>query len=308
MIVRDDARRVKKSSPARRRRKTAPRQRPNKAARLDYIHHPSFSLPGTDERLWGPGRRRISVPPYALVAVVGDEPSGRPAERSPLSREDERTLFLRLNYAKYRLNRLLDGRDTCPPAQRKQGVALWRKRIDQVRETLVNANLPLVPKMVRYRSAGLVDFEDLLAEGYMAVLRSIDKFDVSRGYKFSTYACRSILAACHRATGKARTVSKHFVDFLDPDFGQTDAGERRDTEQRELAVDALQHVLRDNEAALSEVEARVVRERYFQNPGRRRPSLATVGQRIGLSNERVRQIERSALSRIGQAFENHWAA
>jgi DNA-directed RNA polymerase specialized sigma subunit len=49
--------------------------------------------------------------------------------------------------------------------------------------------------MAKRTRLGDVDFAEIVSEGNMALMRAVDKFNVDKGFKFSTYACRAILKA-----------------------------------------------------------------------------------------------------------------
>ncbi|HUS92794.1 MAG TPA: sigma-70 family RNA polymerase sigma factor [Phycisphaerae bacterium] len=272
------------------------------AAAMHYVYHSSFSSARTEKELWGPDRPEIHVPLYRL------EPEElslgtRSARPGPLSREQEKALFLRYNYAKYRMQKLLRHRPAGASTDWYADYALWRRRAESIRESLVHANLPLVPAMARRMMNGEVELSELLSEGYMAVLRCIGKFDVSRGFKFSTYACRAILACFHRAWKKGQTRRLHTPMYFSPDMERSDYNEVRRNRQREHAIESVQWVLRENMAGLNETERKVLRQRFPLLATRRRKTLWQVGQSLGLSNERVRQIERRSLEKLRAAIE-----
>ncbi|MBS3735133.1 MAG: sigma-70 family RNA polymerase sigma factor [Phycisphaerae bacterium] len=274
---------------------------------VDYVYHPSFSLPAAERKFWGDERTDIPVPRYNLLPEVAEEMPHAPPARSTLAPDEEKELFLRYNYAKYRLRKLLDASARATSARRRQ-VALWERRARTTRSQIVHANLPLVPSMAKRSRAGEVEFTELISEGYMAVLRSVEKFDVSRGFKFSTYACRAILSSFHRLASKTQTKRKRINAQYDPNMEESDYNERRHAEQRGDAIETVREALRRNAADLTPVERTVI-EKRFPVLGRGAPqTLRQVGRSVGLSNERVRQIERQSLTKIRDAIEEHFAA
>jgi len=271
-----------------------------KPAVIHYIDHPSFSLPQTRQTLWGPRRDEIDVRPYRLLPEVVQGCADQRHPRTSLTREQERTLFLRYNFAKYRLNELVRKRSS---RRRVRAEALWRRRAIHVREKIVHANLPLVPAMVKRKRVEGVEFADKVSEGYMAVLRCVERFDVSRGYKFSTYACRAILAALARLGTKAQTYRRYVPIYFEPAYEQDDYTERRGEEERADAVECVRHVLRNNDAGLNEAQEEVIRKRYPMGTLVRPQPLWKIGRTLGVSTERARQIEKKALSKLGEALD-----
>lgn len=103
--------------------------------------------------------------------------------------------------------RKLDSRDLL---SREQEVELAKRRDTGDREALgelVVANLKLVVKFAKAFNGRGLDFEDLIQEGNLGLLRAAQLFDPSRGTRFSTYASRWILQFLSRAVdNKARSV------------------------------------------------------------------------------------------------------
>ncbi len=93
-------------------------------------------------------------------------------------------------------------------AEEEQRMALRIKAGDQhIREQFIQANLKLVVSIAkRYQGRGLA-LEDLIQEGNIGLMRAVEKFDATKGYKFSTYATWWIRQAISRAIAdQGRTI------------------------------------------------------------------------------------------------------
>ena len=223
------------------------------------------------------------------------------------------------------------------------------------RDHLILANTRLVISVAkRYQGRG-VPFHDLIQEGNLGLMRAVDKFDPSRGYKFSTYATWWIRQAVTRALsdqGRIIRLPVHMVEsirklnrtayLMEQDCGrppspeeiademelkprrvrwmlkvarrplslQKPVGEEKDSELGSFIEDeetppppevAEQTLLRATLerllSTLSPREERILRLRFGLQDGQIY-TLEEVGERFGLTRERIRQIEKQALRRL----------
>lgn len=85
------------------------------------------------------------------------------------------------------------------------------------RRELINCNLKLVVNIAKHYSGYALSLMDLIAEGNIGLMRAIDKFDIRRGFRFSTYAAWWIRQAITRAIidqGKTIRIPVYMSEFI----------------------------------------------------------------------------------------------
>src|SRR5690606_23359265 len=158
------------------------------------IHHPSFDDPQAAAEILGPmppseTKQRAMRPPARLppyLASLYDVPL--------LTREQEVHLFRKFNFLKYQASKL---REKLVPSQAKSSLM---DRIEQlydqaveVKNQIVQANLRLVVSIAKRHVTQSDELFGLISDGNMSLIRAVEKFDFSRGNKFSTYASWAIM-------------------------------------------------------------------------------------------------------------------
>jgi RNA polymerase sigma factor (sigma-70 family) len=171
-----------------------------------------------------------------------------------LTKEDEADLAKRYQ-AGLAADEMLKDKDTKPTLSKAK---LNRIKADGERskERMVQANLRLVVPQARKFSGRDLDFIELIQEGNLGLLRAVEKFDHTKGYKFSTYAVWWIRQALQRGVAsKGRTirVPAHVWEL----YGKVRAAELRLRQQK--GGDPTEDELAE-EVGLSAQRVREVRE------------------------------------------------
>jgi len=275
---------------------------------LDHIPHASFARVRSQKQ---ESRITGEMPAAETSTKKSRLPSGLPPylaslyEVPLLSREQEAHLFRKMNYLKYRAARL---RSKLDPARPKRNLMDRIERLyDEAVSTknqIIRSNLRLVVSIAKRHVGPTQNFFELVSDGNMSLMRAVEKFDYSRGNKFSTYASWAIMKNFARSIPDEqrrldRFRTSHAELFASTEDERADPTEEMAAQaQREAQVERIL-------ARLDEREQRIIIRRFGLRRGQEPLTLKQVGAELGVTKERIRQIEARALTKLREAVEEN---
>ena len=268
------------------------------SARIDFVPNRSFHDPEGEPELDAPTEGNDS-------RIGGDNPpAGLPGhlarlcEARLLTAEEERSLFRRMNYLKYQADKIraeLDVDDPDPHAIERVETYLAQARM--IRDRIVESNLRLAMSVVKKFVSPQHSYDEALSEGICSLMQAVEKFDYDRGFRFSTYAYRAITRNIARKIHAHRQEAARWT--TDSEASTLDVPDERGSS---IVYEEVWHhrrgLLTDLVGRLDRRERFIIRSRYALGAHRRVRSFQDLADKLGISKERVRQLEQRAVSKL----------
>lgn len=266
---------------------------------IEFMPHSSFDDAAVIAELdhpWAP-TGGVDSPPQA-VEVHTSAYLGRLGDAALLKPAEEAALFRRMNLLKHRAARLLAEMDERRLQEsRLAHVESLLTEACAVRNHIMQANLRLVVSVAKYFSDAENPLQELVSDGNMSLLRAIEKFDFSRGFRFSTYATWALRKNFQRALGRARRERGRFL-FSDDDINNVPAAAVEVDSPAERRLHILRTLAADVIEKLDPRERSIVAARFGLGSSGETQTLSQLGLAMGISKERVRQLESRALEKL----------
>ena len=277
------------------------RSSPHESEAIAFIFNDSFPSLDFQEAMELP----VSTPLYAdrdeqefldLTSVGLSEMAALPV----LSFAGEQFLFRKMNYLKYRASilRRAEERSKKDAAGNDESEENLLASARAAREHLAECNLRLVASIARKAATAPSDFDELMSEGNVILLKAIDKFDYARGFRFSTYLTHSLVRHFHRPVAAFR---RRWIEFsAAPEIMESSFGVEVDhgTEERQESLRHVDQMIDRMDECLTPREQWVVRERFGLGEGKKSRPFREIASEVGLSKERVRHIQLTAMQKL----------
>lgn len=268
------------------------------AQTIDYMYSDEFDQSGAEKVILGPApevdksnekvRTPPGLPPY--LASLYSIPL--------LTREEEAYYFRKLNFLKYKAAQIQEKLDPNRPKARDMDQI--EKLLDEstdVKNFLIRSNLRLVVSIAKRHIRPGGNFFEMVSDGNMSLIRAIEKFDYTKGNKFSTYASWAIMKNYARSIPAEYKVLDRFRTGNDELFFQST--DERESQYREELINQKQHaVIMSILDQLDGREKDILIYRYGLNARNEPQTLEQVGDRFGVTKERIRQLESRALKKL----------
>ncbi|HEY3245162.1 MAG TPA: sigma-70 family RNA polymerase sigma factor [Phycisphaerae bacterium] len=267
-----------------------------------YIYNELFDAPNADALI-------LETPPplppeqRAAARIPRDLPAYlRALYMVPLlSPAQEVDLFRRYNYLKYKAaQRIQKLRTFVPRAEHLHDIDALRVRAEAVKNQIIRANLRLVVSIAKKHVGARPNFFEVVSDGNLSLMRAVEKFDFARGYRFSTYASWAIMKNYARTIPEQHYHVNRYVtgqeELLDaiPDH-------RSDIPSTE-SLAGVRDVLVAGLNQLTPRERSIVAQHFGLTGDGSGQTLEELGNRLGVTKERVRQIEKRAIEKLREVL------
>jgi len=269
---------------------------------LDYIYNVSFDDPAKEDEILAPmpdaakfeaQRRSMRVPKYVppeLAALY---------EWPLLTKDQEQHTFRQMNYLKHQLHQLRQRLGNDPSRARVQdfqAVDDLQEKISSVKDLLINCNMRLVVSIAKRHSAQTENIWELLSDGNMSLIRAVEKFDYSRGFKFSTYASWAIMKNFARSIPDEKHHRERYLTGHEELF-EAAPDTRSDESEIMASAEHARDMAHQFLNRLSPRDREIIRLRAGIDNSEGM-TLEEIGQRLGITKERVRQLHVRAMRQL----------
>ena len=272
---------------------------------IEFMASPEFERPDADVLILGE-QGGAAAGPLVKPKRSPTPPKGLPIYlktlyKTPLlSKDEEQALFRKYNYIKFKAAAIRDRllRTRSPKAVDMDDIERLLDEAGQAKNRIIQANLRLVVNIAKRHVGPQSNFFELISDGNMSLIRAVDKFDYTRGFKFSTYASWAIMKNFARSVPLEGVRRDRYMtgrdELLDTSHNLRFEGDEGYQEPDATVRQSIEKVLDQLEPR----EREIVSRRFGLGEMQQAETLEEVGKHFGVTKERIRQIETRALNKL----------
>ena len=253
---------------------------------IRFVYDPDFEDPQKTEEILAPLSDSNTNPRTRRCSDAKTPGVDELCRFTPLRADEERHLFRLMNYLKYRAATFEEnnGLESEESSMARRG---FLQRAVATRNQILQCNQRLAVSVAKKFVRPSLRIDELLSEANEILIKAIDCFDVSRGFRFSTYASHSMYRHLLRVARQHDRELKR-REMLGAESLVVAAG----TDQPEPPgiEPLLEH--------LTSAERQIAKLRFGLTEAGRPHSFREIGEKRGVSGERIRQIFRESLVRL----------
>jgi RNA polymerase primary sigma factor len=219
-----------------------------------------------------------------------------------LTREQEVDLFRRYNFLKHlaatERHQIRLANVSAGLLSRLEG---YLDQAEEIRKTLVEANLRLVVSVAGKHTSDRAGFLELVSKGNLALMQAVEEFDYTTGFRFGRRASLNIAKEYAKVSGRSTELTPKRVAAL--------AKFQRGLRETTADVLAIERTRRDLaqviKEELDEREQYVILHHFGLTGSsirKNKKTLGQIGEELSLTKERIRQIELTALQKLRQCL------
>ncbi|HUR55234.1 MAG TPA: sigma-70 family RNA polymerase sigma factor [Gemmataceae bacterium] len=255
---------------------TPPTTRMSRTEKLPgCVRHPSFDAPD-------------AAKVYAAKSVLADAVD---YDAKYMPDDVTRDHAKRMHYAAYRMH----------SSATRGEAGRWQATYFALRDRIVLGNRKLIYRAVRRQMAAANRADDLIGDCHIVLIQAVAAFNPWLNIRFSTYAYTCLVRALARLA--QRSASDRLARALSFDaLPDGEPGGHFAHEPVSSGSLRLDEFLRDEHPLLDDREKAIISRRFSLSDAVPSKTLETVGRELGLSKERVRQVQAAALDKLRRAL------
>ncbi len=241
-----------------------------------YVLHPSFKLKLAAE----------NYDPATCPSAVNEKSLGF------LPDEETRDIVRRMHFAAFRT-------DTATTPRERRA---WKQSYFELRDRVVLGNRKLVFRAIRKNALVQQMADDLIGECDIIMIRAVAAYNPWMGIRFSTYAFTCLMRGLARLSRRA--AAKRFLNFIPLEAATDNALGQLDLDRAPAGdFKPIEVFFQAGNPLLTSREKIVLKRRFGLGKEPRRTTLEMLGAALGISKERVRQVQSDAIAKLKIALD-----